>query len=249
MTKQNSDPVKDIKEIHAEFMAYPGGLLGFSKSIGLTRGALQWRFRRAGLPLKTCKQSICDFNKNASKEFQLARSIAAHNAIRGSKRTVADRKRRAVGIQKKQRLSIDEIILDQLLRYYGIKTAPLFAIGIYNIDIAIPDKMIAIEINGGGWHGTPKKIAQDTKKRKFLELNGWQVFTIWTQRHRFRRNQAVPIFEALGLDPTSPIYKDGVIRGEIRKSGIYNKKFSDIRTVVDFKNTPELAGISNNKIA
>ena len=249
MTKQNSEPMKDVKEIHAEFMEYPGGLLGYSKLIGIERNTLRWRFIKAGLPLKTCKQSIDDFNKNASKEFQIARSASAHNAVRGSKRTIIDRERRAIGVQEKQRLSVDEIIFNQLLRYYGVKTSPLFAVGIYNIDIAVPDRKIAIEINGGGWHGTDKKITQDTEKRKFLESIGWQVFTIWTQGHRFRRNQAIPIFEALGFDPTSPIYKDGVIKGEIRKSGIYGKNLSDIRTVVDFKNTPELASIANNKIA
>jgi Protein of unknown function (DUF559) len=44
----------------------------------------------------------------------------------------------------------------------------------YKIDIALPGKMIAIEIDGGS-HGTLERIKQDAKKDAFLVSAGWRV--------------------------------------------------------------------------
>lgn len=47
----------------------------------------------------------------------------------------------------------------------------------YKIDIANPDRMIAIEVDGGS-HKSPKRKVQDEKKRNLLEAKGWRVIHI-----------------------------------------------------------------------
>ena len=47
------------------------------------------------------------------------------------------------------------------------------------IDIAIPDKKIAIYCDGDYWHNLPSYKKRDIKINKELELNGWKVLRFW----------------------------------------------------------------------
>lgn len=47
----------------------------------------------------------------------------------------------------------------------------------YKIDIAIPEKMIAIEVDGDH-HLTPEQQKHDANKRNFLTAKGWKVYSV-----------------------------------------------------------------------
>jgi very-short-patch-repair endonuclease len=66
-----------------------------------------------------------------------------------------------------------------VLHEHGIPHTPQLAVDIFNIDIALPDRKLAIEVNGGNWHTTQAHQAGDTKKRAFLEAEGWTVIYLW----------------------------------------------------------------------
>jgi len=75
-----------------------------------------------------------------------------------------------------------ETILNALLANKGIACIPQFAVDIFNIDLAIPDRKLAIEVDGGNWHHNhPRKLAQDKTKTEYLESVGWTVlrFSNW----------------------------------------------------------------------
>ena len=60
----------------------------------------------------------------------------------------------------------------------------------FSIDIANPEKRIAIEVQGDYWHANPKfyskrnqtqgrNVGRDVIKRRLLEKNGWEVVVLW----------------------------------------------------------------------
>jgi very-short-patch-repair endonuclease len=71
----------------------------------------------------------------------------------------------------------------------GIEVVPLYAFGIFNLDFAIPDSKIAIEINGGNWHTSHRKRKQDMAKLKVLNSAGWYLISFDT--HRKQINQVI----------------------------------------------------------
>lgn len=89
----------------------------------------------------------------------------------------------AIAKQKKPRLSIYESSLFTALLEMGIRTIPQYAIDKYNIDLAIPEIKLAIEVDGGNWHSTAtRKQAQDASKKEYLDSIGWDLLRIKTRR-------------------------------------------------------------------
>lgn len=115
---------------------------------------------------------------------QLARK--AHEASRNSKRhdnfttkiarasTVSER---AVMSEHERTFAIH--LLDNQL-YDFIYSYPY---GIFNIDFAFPAHKIAVEVDGGNWHSTKRKQAQDLKKEEFLISEGWTLLRWSTAPH------------------------------------------------------------------
>jgi hypothetical protein len=46
------------------------------------------------------------------------------------------------------------------------------------IDLAFPHVKLAIEVDGGNWHTSPRKAKQDLRKTALLERDGWLVLHI-----------------------------------------------------------------------
>lgn len=69
---------------------------------------------------------------------------------------------------------IEELLYYRLLSI-GLNPETQFKVGNYRIDIAFPEKMLAIECDGRQYHNTPEKIAKDKERQKFLESQGWKV--------------------------------------------------------------------------
>jgi len=52
---------------------------------------------------------------------------------------------------------------------------PQVPIGPYRTDFGIPDKKIAIEIDGHKFHKTQEQRTNDAKRERYMQLNGWRI--------------------------------------------------------------------------
>ena len=52
---------------------------------------------------------------------------------------------------------------------------PQVVVGPYRVDLAIPEKRVAIELDGHQFHSTPQQRTRDAKRERFLQREGWQV--------------------------------------------------------------------------
>ena len=46
----------------------------------------------------------------------------------------------------------------------------------YHLDFAVPDKLLAIEIDGHAWHSSRKQRQHDSQRDRTLQGLGWKVF-------------------------------------------------------------------------
>jgi very-short-patch-repair endonuclease len=104
---------------------------------------------------------------------------AAHESLRGKKQPLTQKLNRARTAERNQKLSKLEIKFVEAFREAGVEIAPIHAVGIYCIDIAIPAAKIAVEIHGGNWHLSAKKQRQDALKLFALSRKGWLVIYLW----------------------------------------------------------------------
>ena len=69
---------------------------------------------------------------------------------------------------------IEEMFWNEALtRIYGI--VPQYEIGPYRVDFAVPDKKVAIELDGHDYHKTKEQRTNDAQRERYLELDGWRV--------------------------------------------------------------------------
>lgn len=89
----------------------------------------------------------------------------------------------AITVQRLGKLSRLEKLFARALQDAEIKAIPQYALDVFNIDFAIPDIKLAIEIDGR-WHGyTPRLEARDNKKEQYLKEHGWTLLRIRDKRN------------------------------------------------------------------
>ena len=114
-------------------------------------------------------------------EERSALSAAAHDAVRGVKRTHSDLVKRANSKAKLGKPgSAEETALGSMLSGMGLPVSYQTAVDKYNIDLTIGDS-VAVEVSG-----RPKKGVNAERIPKRLELildAGWHVVLIWSNTH------------------------------------------------------------------
>lgn len=76
-------------------------------------------------------------------------------------------------------LTLPERSLGDLLDTMGVQHISQFPFGYYVIDEYIPEKCLAIEIDGKYWHNYPDGRSVDRQKDGYLKMRGLQVLRIW----------------------------------------------------------------------
>ncbi|WP_366558512.1 DUF559 domain-containing protein [Phenylobacterium sp.] len=71
--------------------------------------------------------------------------------------------------------SKNERAVYQALRASGIESIPNFSIDGRSTDLAVVSEKLAIELDGGQWHDTPKKSAYDGTFEELATSLGWRV--------------------------------------------------------------------------
>lgn len=149
-----------------------------AKMLSVSRIAIRPRLIKAGVHIRTQSEAEALKWKQMSTEQRKRQIEAYHAKIRGGTRTHEDLVKRAKGVEAKQKLSKLERFFLKIYQDAGYDIKPLYAIDIFNIDLAIPSRKLAIEIDGGNWHTSPRKRAQDKKKEDYLLANGWKILHI-----------------------------------------------------------------------
>ncbi len=155
-----------------------------AESLGISRGPVQAWLTEAGVATRNRSDAMYQRMANTSPEGRAALASAAHDAVRGVKRTAASletlaRSRELKGFNKR---SPGELKLAEMLRAQGLDVVHEKAVGKYNVDLAAGS--VGVEILGGSWHRTKPH----GERLRYLLDCGWDVIYIWVD----------PIYHPLG---------------------------------------------------
>lgn len=110
----------------------------------------------------------------------LRNTQAAHMATRGKPQPESLIYRIAIGKERTlPNVSHAERIVADGLQEAGINIIPQKAVGKYNIDIAIPEFSIAVEIFGGKWHLYGNHARRFRERFDYIINAGWLPIIIW----------------------------------------------------------------------
>lgn len=144
--------------------------------VGMHPGTVRAKLRRLGLT-----RSIRDANilsaAAATPEARGARAAAAHDAVRGVVRSDRELYRRSQSHWKyRDHVGPHEVTFCGLLKERGILFEQQYAIDIYNVDVALTEHRIAVEVVAGS--GNARVAANAPQRLELIRNRGWHMFEI-----------------------------------------------------------------------
>lgn len=172
-------PTRDIVNLYL----YSGESINrLASYYGVSRGTITKRLSRAKVKLRTQSQSEKLKWSHMTPKQRKHQVKAAHDSVRGRRKTRDYKLRHAKGRQAKPKLYHLERLFLRAFRDAHIKVIPQYALDIFNIDFAIPLHKLAIEIDGGNWHTTKHHQHHDKLKEDYLSTHGWRLIRFSTHR-------------------------------------------------------------------
>jgi very-short-patch-repair endonuclease len=171
-TNRVSVPIDDVRRWHLDEDL---SVLTISRMLGVSRPSVMTAMAMAGIPSRGRSEADRVRMAHEGVEGRKRLTAAAHDAVRGVPKTAEELASQAIGRSAKKRLSFLESVFVDAFANAGVDVEPQYPVDRYNIDIAIPAKMLAVEIDPGNWHKTPKKLAIDVPRDALLSGLGWTV--------------------------------------------------------------------------
>lgn len=156
--------------------------------------------RETGIPTRPMREVRRAQVAAMPYEERLRITAASRAKIKGHPRSEEWHRRRALGVQRAAKMSPYESVVFEFVRQtLGYEPVPQFAIGKFNIDIALPDSKFGIEVDGGLWHTrhSPRKMAQDRAKAEYLWPLGWRLVRVRARDHATLNRELRGLLEVL----------------------------------------------------
>lgn len=161
---------------------------------GESERSLSKRYNCARLVIKAILKDIgitrrnnADANRlmmsRRTREENIKNAQAAHMAVKGKPQTEEHRRKIAASVERNGgNIGFGEKILSDIFIEKGLIITPQKAIGRYNVDIAIEEFSIAVEVFGGGWHIQGRHAFRFRKRMDTLIDSGWIPVIIWGKK-------------------------------------------------------------------
>jgi len=209
---------------------------GLAKEFGVASSVIVSRLNELGITPRNRSEAMYVRMDHTPPEERRRLTDAAHSAVRGVRQTEEHRRKIAVTREAIQfKVSRTETIFSEMLIERGIHTTPQKAIGRYNVDIALDEFPIVVEINGGGWHGTGAHAARYAERTKYILDCGMYVVVIWINTTNSplecgAADYIVTLSKKLGSQ--KPIRGvEHVIRGDGKSTSIGQRKFNNLPAI------------------
>lgn len=209
---------------------------GIAKEFGVAPSVILSRMDEIGIIPRNRSEAMYVRMGHTSVEERRRLTDAAHSAVRGVRQTDEHRckiarTREAIGFK----ISRSETIFVEMLEEGGVFCTQQKAFGRYNVDIALNEFPIVVEICGGGWHAYGAHAARYAERTKYLLRCGVDVVMIWVDaRNRPLENGAadyvIALTKKLGSQKTIR-GKEHVIKGNGQSTSIGQRKFNNLPVI------------------
>ena len=181
--KPKSQPKRLIAiDARAIVAAYSGGESenAIAKRFGVSRNVIRKRLVEAGAFIRdspTANRLMMAFR---TPEEHVRNTRAANAATRGKPQPEERLEKIAIGRQRSlKHVSIYDAAIADMLREKGFNVTLQKAVGRYNIDVAIEEHSIAVEVFGGCWHAHGRHAGRFRERLDYLLDRGWFPVIVW----------------------------------------------------------------------
>jgi len=154
-----------------------------AEAFGTDRGAVRDRLVEYGVCIRTRSEAQQLAADNMTTETRKRMVGPAHAAVRGKRQSeehrckiAATREIKCIGTSRTEHIAAD------MLRSAGYEVVLQKAIGRYNVDIAIPELRVTVDIFGGQWHSAGRHAVRFAERDKYILNRGWRPFYIWVTK-------------------------------------------------------------------
>lgn len=155
--------------------------LALAHAFGVSRSLVRKRLIEAGVDPRDRSKANCQRMANLTVQGRKDLTSAANQAMRGRKATPEQQALHAVTFQNTLGYSTsDEMILMEWLEARGATCTAQFAIGPYNIDIAIHEPPIAVELRSRGAYPVNHR-----QRSKYIFDQGWSICYVFATKRDF----------------------------------------------------------------
>src|SRR3989304_3140085 len=172
-------------DIDESVRLYKSGLLyaDIATKFGVHWMVVRYAIKKAGVKSRSLSEVAYIMNSRLSEKERARKARAAHDAVRGKCQSFEHRMKIALAREKKGiGISRIESCFMTMLEKAGFHCVPQKAIGPYNVDIAITEAAVAVEIFGGQFHTTGRSAGRFRKRFDYLFNEGWHPIVIWVTR-------------------------------------------------------------------
>lgn len=179
---------KNISNIDTYIARYVAGESekSLSAEMGISRPAFRRRLHESGVHIRDRSEGMSARWAITDDAGRAAMLTHAHAVTKGRKMTIDERSRNARSKEiAMSGIVLGESLLAQHIESLGYTVSHQKAIGIYNIDIALNEFPLAVEVFGGGWHAYGRHLARFHERVKYLLDSGWHVLIVWVDGRRY----------------------------------------------------------------
>jgi very-short-patch-repair endonuclease/lambda repressor-like predicted transcriptional regulator len=158
-------------------------LVTLARESGIGASRLNRLLREAGIPIRHSRENILSRYAGMSEAERKAQVSAANQAKRGKRANHWSLERRAQTMERTLQLAgRADLTLAVYLAARGAGVTLQKAIGPYNLDIAVDELLVAIEVNG--YHHTPvaQRMARSRStpadRRSYVLDRGWRLIEV-----------------------------------------------------------------------
>lgn len=211
---------KSVYDEAAALAAFHEGtsVKAIAERFGFQRSTIASLLRKHGITPRSRRDAMLLRMAQATPEERLRLAEAAHAVCRGRRVPEEARIRMAEGRERtKSHASAEALAIAQAIEDGGVAITLEKAVGPYNIDIALNESSVAVEIQGGNWHAYGRHGARLAERREYLLSRGWHLVEAWIRSDQPLRlvqplaNKLIALSQILRFDPSG--------RGEHRMIG------------------------------
>lgn len=172
-------PVAEIVEL------YNSGLHAneLGRMFGVNRIVIERRLNEAGVQRRSPAEANRIMMAGRTREENIRNTLAANVAMRGKPQPIERQHKIAMGRERLlNHIGNDEFILWELLWDRCVPFTPQKAVGQYNVDVAINEFPIAVEVFGGMWHAYGNHARRFRHRFDYLLDRGWLPVIVWTDK-------------------------------------------------------------------
>lgn len=204
--------------------------LKLSCEVGINRWTFRQRLIKAGIPPRGQSETERLKWARMSPDQRERQVRAAHEATRGIRIPVESKVKKALTIERirSHATPVEDFLARALSKRFTVTQQK--AIWIYNVDVAVHESSVAVEIFGGHWHSSGHHLGRFEERTKYILNHGWNMIIVWVDGRRYPlgrggMSEIIKFAEACSSDP-SPIGKYRVILGNGNDAPILDSNFN-----------------------